>query len=148
MVKFVKKILKSHKIAIRGILKVYKTELTFRVQFWWGVIVLTQTFYWPIGEIKQLILVLVVFLMLLSEILNTTFEKLFDFMEQRYNTHIGYLKDILAGGVLLMAITSVAIGIMIFWPYITQLIIFSILESIGIVILIYGFRLVKKMIKK
>jgi len=148
MDKFFKRLSKSFKIALRGILRAYGTEVTFRVQFWWGMIVLSQTFYWPIGEIKKLMLILMVFLMLLSEIINTTFEKLFDFIEKRYNEHIGYLKDILAAGVLLMAICSVVIGTMIFWPYITKVILYAIIESIIIVIFIYSFRFIKKLIRK
>ena len=147
MSKLIKKIVRAHENALRGILKVYSSELPFRIQFWWGVIVLTQTFYWPIGEIKRLILILLVFLMLIAEILNTTFEKLFDEIEKRYRTKIAYLKDILAGAALLMTIGSATIGLLIFWPFIVNVIIFALAESGIIIILIYIFKGIKRLIK-
>lgn len=142
------KFLRSLKTAIKGIVRVYKSELSFRIQFWFGVIVITQTLYWPIGEIKQLILMLLVFLMLISEIINTTFEKAFDEIEKRYHSRIGYLKDILAGSALIMAIGSASIGLIIFWPYIIDVILFSFIELILIIILLYLVREVKKIMKK
>jgi len=145
---FFQKILKSHKRALRGILSVYGSELSFRVQFWWGVIVLSQIFYWPIGDIKRIILILLVFLMLITEILNTTFEHLFDEIEKRYRAKISYLKDILAGGALLMAIASGTLGTYILWPYIVDVVFYAVIESIFIVILIYLFRGLKKITKK
>jgi diacylglycerol kinase (ATP) len=148
MVKTLKKITRSVKTAFRGILRVYGTEISFRIQFWFGVIVLTQTFYWPIGEMKRLILILLVFLMLITEIVNTAFEKLFDEIEKRYHSKIGYLKDILAGAALLMAISSATIGIIILWPYILKVILFALVESGLIIILIYSFRGIRKLVKR
>ncbi len=148
MVKFLKKLIKSHQNAFRGILNVYATETSFRIQLWFGIIVLTQAFYWPIGEIKRLILLLLILLVLLAEILNTTFEKLFDVIEKRYNNHIGYLKDILAGGVLIMATGSVIIGTLILSPYIIKVMLSATIEAALIVIFIHLFRLIKALIKK
>jgi len=147
MPKTLKKIAQSVKTAFRGILCVYETEISFRIQFWFGIIILTQIFYWPIGEIKRLILILLVFLMLITEILNTAFEKLFDEIEKRYHSKIGYLKDILAGAALLMAIGSATIGIVILWPYILKVILFASAESGLIIILIYSFRGIRKLVK-
>jgi len=148
MSKLPEKFLGSLKTAIKGIVRVYKTELSFRIQFWFGIIVMTQIFYWPIGEIKRLILFLLIFLIWVLEILNTTFEKLFDEIEKRYHERIGYLKDILAGGVLIMTIGSVLIGLLVFWPYIIDVALLSIIESILIIIFLYLAREVKKITKK
>jgi diacylglycerol kinase (ATP) len=148
MLKLLEKFLRSIRTAIKGVVRVYKTELSFRIQFWLGVIVMTQVFYWPIGEIKRLILFLLIFLIWVLEILNTTFEKLFDEIEKRYHARIGYLKDILAGGVLIMTIGSVLIGLLVFWPYIIDVVLFSAIESILIVIFLYLAKEVKKITKK
>jgi diacylglycerol kinase len=139
-----KKIKKSQKTALKGIMRVYKSELSFRIQFWWGLIVIVQAFYWPIGEVKTIILLLLVALMLVAEILNTTFEKLFDEIENRYRAKIGYLKDILAGAALLIAMFSAIIGLIIFWPYILEVAISSALLSIAIIGLISFSKLFKK----
>jgi len=133
----IKRIKRSQKTAFKGIKKVYKTELSFRIQLWWGLIVIAQAFYWPIGEIKQIILLLLVALMLVAEILNTTFEKLFDEIENRYRAKIAYLKDILAGAALLMAIFSAIIGLIIFWPYILEVIVSSALLA-GIIVTFFA----------
>jgi len=148
MSKFLKKIFRSVKIAFRGIARVYKTEISFKIQFWFGLIVLTQAFYWPIGEIKRLILILLVFLMLITEIVNTAFEKLFDEIEKRYHSKIGYLKDILAGAALLMAIGSATIGLFVFWPNIIKVILFALAELAFIVFIIYFLRGIRKLIRR
>lgn len=147
MVKFFKKLIKSHKTALRGVLRVYATEMNFRIQFWFGLIVLTETFYWPLSEIKRLILLLLIMLVWLAEILNTTFEKLFDVIEKRYNNKIGYLKDILSGGVLVVAIGSVIIGSFIFWPYILKVITLALIESAIIAALIYISKGIRRIIR-
>lgn len=148
MPKFLKKIFQSHQRAIRGIIQVYTHQLSFRIQFWWGVIVVSQTFYWPLGEVKRLVLLLLVFLMLIIEIINSTFENLFDKIERRYSAGIGYLKDILAGAALLMALASALIGTLILWPYILEVIIFAAIQAALIVGLIYLSRWVRSLIKK
>jgi len=148
MFKTLKKISRSIKTAFRGIARVYKTEMSFRIQFWFGIIILTQTFYWPIAEIKKLILILLVFLMLITEIVNTAFEKLFDEIEKRYHSKIGYLKDILAGAALLMAIGSATIGLIIFWPNIFKVVLLALAESGLIIVLIYSFKGIRKLVKK
>jgi hypothetical protein len=86
--------------------------------------------------------------MLITEIVNTAFEKLFDEIEKRYHSKIGYLKDILAGAALLMAISSATIGIIILWPYILKVILFALVESGLIIILIYSFRGIRKLVKR
>ena len=85
MASFFLKLKESFRNAFRGLVKVYGSELTFRIQFWWGIIVISQIFYWPLGEIKRLVLLLLILLTLLAEILNTTFEKLFDIIEKKHN---------------------------------------------------------------
>jgi diacylglycerol kinase len=49
MLKLLEKFFRSLRTAIKGVVRVYKTELSFRIQFWFGIIVMTQIFYWPIG---------------------------------------------------------------------------------------------------
>lgn len=148
MLKLLEKFFRSLRTAIKGVVRVYKTELSFRIQFWFGIIVMTQIFYWPIGEIKRLILFLLIFLIWVLEILNTTFEKLFDEIEKRYHARIGYLKDILAGGVLIMTIGSVLIGLLVFWPYIIDVALFSIIELVLIAIFLYLAKELRKITKK
>ena len=96
------------------------------------------------GKVFIILLLLLVALMLIAEILNTTFEKLFDEIENRYRAKIGYLKDILAGAALLMAIFSAIIGLIIFGPYILQVTISSILLGFIVVGLMSFLKIFKK----
>jgi len=74
-------------------------------------------FYFPLSALKKAILFLTIFIVLSLEIINSTFEKLIDFLNPKFNPYIGEIKDMAAGAVLLAAIGSIIIGIIIFLPY-------------------------------
>ncbi|MDQ0064301.1 diacylglycerol kinase [Chryseobacterium lathyri] len=55
-----------------------------------------------------------------AEIFNTAVEKICDMIQPDFDKRIGFIKDISAGAVLLMAIGSVIVGIIVYWKYIFQ----------------------------
>jgi diacylglycerol kinase (ATP) len=56
---------------------------------------------------------------LAAEILNTAIEKICDFIHPDFDKRIGFIKDISAGAVVLMAILSVIVGVMVYWKYVS-----------------------------
>ena len=50
-------------------------------------------------------------------VFNTAVEKIADFIHPDYHERIGFIKDIAAGAVFFAALTAIAIGCIIYFPY-------------------------------
>jgi diacylglycerol kinase len=54
------------------------------------------------------------------EILNTALEKFTDLLKPRLHHYVSYIKDIMAGGVLITAIGALVGGGLLFYPYLVR----------------------------
>ncbi len=107
----------SFKYAIRGISLVLWAEHNFRIHLLATILVVSLGLNYDLTRQDWLWLTLAIALVLITETLNTAIEHLVDLTEPNQNPLAGKVKDIAAGAVLMAAITSVIIGITIFWPY-------------------------------
>ncbi len=114
--------LKSFRYAFKGFYIVWKEEQSFRIQILAAVLVLILAFWLKIKLWEIIILVLISVFVLVLEILNSVLERVVDAMRPRINVFVEAIKDMMAAGVLLASVSSVIIGILIFWPYIKKLI--------------------------
>lgn len=73
-----------------------------------------------VSPIEWCMLILAIALVWVAEALNTAFELLCDVASPEYHPVVKQCKNIAAGAVLLSAIGSVAIGLVIFVPYLEQ----------------------------
>ena len=103
--------------AISGLGESFKQELSLRLQLLVGIIAIFCAFYFNFTRVEWLILLLVISIVIFSEILNTAIEELCDLYSLEHNLKIKKIKDISAGFVLVVSIFSLAIGIILFWPY-------------------------------
>lgn len=103
--------------AIRGLKRVFKSEQNFRIQAALGVLVLAAAAYFPLRPWEIILLILLILLVLLVEILNTVFEYFSDLLKPRLHHYVYAIKDIMAGAVLLTSAVALAVGAMIFYPY-------------------------------
>lgn len=108
---------KSFGYAIKGIKAVFWAEHNFRIHLLATVIVIGLGLYFNIESSEWLWLILAIALVLVSETFNTALEKLVDLAEPDHDPLAGKIKDIAAGAVLVAAVASLAIGIIVFWPY-------------------------------
>ena len=106
----------SLKNAINGILSVVKSGRNIKIQLIFAIIVIIAGIVFKITNIEFLILILTIFLVLVSEFMNTAIEKLCDLYTIEYNEKIKIIKDIGAGAVTLAAIASVCVGLIMFLP--------------------------------
>lgn len=104
--------------AWHGIRLCFRTERSFRLQIVIGLLVLTSAFALPLKPWEQMAVVVVVMLVLVLELLNSSIERLVDFIKPRLHEYAGDIKDLTAGAVLIASLFSVLIGIIIFWPYV------------------------------
>lgn len=112
---------KSMGFALKGAIKLITTEHSVMVQSSIGVLMIIAGFYFHISHEEWLIQTLAIGLVLGIEGLNTAVEKVADFIHPEYHERIGFIKDIAAGSVFFAAITAIAIGCIIYIPYVSEL---------------------------
>ena len=118
---FVKGRLKSFKFAFYGAYKLITTEHSIMVQFSIAVLLNIAGFYFGISKMDWLFQTLAIGLVLSIEGLNTSVEKIADFIHPDFHHKIGFIKDIAAGAVFFAALTALSIGIIIYYPIINAL---------------------------
>lgn len=110
---------KSLQNAFRGVFLMMKHERNFQLEFAAFLINLFLIFYLNLSSIDTILILMVSFGVLATEILNTAIEKICDFIHPDFDKRIGFIKDISAGAVVLMAILSVIVGVMVYWKYVS-----------------------------
>ncbi|MDY0096962.1 MAG: diacylglycerol kinase family protein [Candidatus Dojkabacteria bacterium] len=116
-------ILKSQRHAIDGILSIVKNERNFRIQLVVAMLVVLISFLLKISHSDWIAVGFLITLVLISEAFNSVIEALCDTISHEYRVNIKYAKDVSAGAVLVSAILSVILGLIIFMPYIIDLLI-------------------------
>ena len=109
---------KSFIYAAKGIKTVWKEEQNFRFHSVVAILVLLLAVVLRVQKIEFIILILVISSVLTLELVNTMFERLIDILKPRVHDYSKVIKNISSGIVFLVAITSVVVGIIIFYPYI------------------------------
>lgn len=110
--------------AIRGLQYVVKNERNFRIEL---VVATFIIFLSVVLDIKIWEFIIVIFLItwvLVTELMNTIVERVVDILEPRIHPFARLIKDITAGVVLLSAMMSFLVGLLIFMPYIINLLSF------------------------
>lgn len=109
--------LKSISYSVKGAIKLITSEHSIMVQATIAVIMTVAGFYFGINRYEWMMQILVFGLVLSIEGLNTAVEKIADFVHPDYHERIGFIKDIAAGAVFFAALTAIAIGCIIYFPY-------------------------------
>jgi diacylglycerol kinase len=117
----IRRLFKSFKYAISGLIKIFKEEQNLKIQFFLGLIALFFSYYFGIDKIELLLIIFSIGLVLLMETLNSAVERIADVLKPRINNYIKEIKDIAAAAVMIASIISLTIGVMIFYPYIVGL---------------------------
>lgn len=112
----IKRLKKSFGYAFKGIDDVISSEPNMKIHVSVAILVVITAFLLKISMIEWIILVLLIGLVLAAEVINTTIENLVDMYTKDYNERAKVVKDTAAGTVLILAITAVIIGLMIFIP--------------------------------
>lgn len=104
--------------AFRGVFLMIKTERNFQIECIALLINLFLVFYFQLSSIDAALILIVSFGVLSAEIFNTAIERICDVIQPEFDKRIGFIKDVSAGAVILMAVISVIIGILVYWKYI------------------------------
>jgi diacylglycerol kinase (ATP) len=120
--KFIIRRLKGIIIAINGMFFLLKNEEAIKVQSFVFLIIIALGFYFEITSKEWIIHIILIGFILTTEALNTVAEKICDLINPKYDERIKLIKDISAGAVSFAVLSSLIILLIIYFPYIKQLI--------------------------
>ncbi len=108
--------------AIRGIVVVFRSEQSFRIQFFAALVVVILAVWFQVKWFEWVVLLLLVGSVLSLELINSIFERIVDTFKPRIHPVVRDIKDMMASAVLIASVFSLVIGVMIFWPYVAALV--------------------------
>ncbi len=115
------KFVRSLRHAGHGLWHALTTENNFRIQAVLAAAVLILTIVLKIPRSEAVAIVLVVSSVLVLELVNTIVERLADLLEPRIHPYVHIIKDLMAASVVVAASAAIAVGLMVFWPYLVKL---------------------------
>ncbi|WP_179203822.1 MULTISPECIES: diacylglycerol kinase family protein [Vagococcus] len=119
-----KSFFESLRHATNGLVTVLKEERNMKYHISLMIIVIFLSFLFHLSNIEWLFILVAIFLVLITETINTAFETIVDLVtDKSYHILAKKIKDMAAGAVLLSAVLACLIGIVIFIPKIWQMII-------------------------
>lgn len=115
-----KKLINSFKYAIQGILISFKKERNMKIHFFIMISVILLGFLVHLSKLEWIICIILFGIVIGGEMFNTAIETTVDIAMPYKNQKAKIAKDISAGAVLILSITSAVIGLMIFIPKIIE----------------------------
>ncbi|PIQ36170.1 MAG: diacylglycerol kinase [Candidatus Yonathbacteria bacterium CG10_big_fil_rev_8_21_14_0_10_43_136] len=109
-----KKLIKSFGWAMSGIRTVWQEEVNFRIETVVAFLVIVGGIYLQFTKLEWAFIIISICAVLSAEIVNTAVEDLCNKIEPNTDPIIGKIKDMMGGVVLLVCVTSVIIGVMVF----------------------------------
>ena len=106
----------SVRYALKGVWHVVCHEWNARIELAAATTVIALGFYLKLGSTELAILVLTIGSVIAAEFANTVAESLVDLVSPEISEPARIIKDVAAGGVLVMALTSVVVGLFILGP--------------------------------
>jgi diacylglycerol kinase (ATP) len=111
----------SFKHAWHGLYVVLNEEYNFRIHLVVALTVIALGGVFAITRTEWIVVILCIGIVLTTEIINTAIEKMMDIISPQKNEKIRIIKDIAAGGVLIVTSMAVVTAIFIFLPYLLKL---------------------------
>lgn len=117
--------IRSFRFACNGLITVAREEQSFRVQLAAALAVFVLALVFRVSKWEAAALILVASSVLVLELINSTLERIVDYMKPRLHHYVEVVKDIMAAAVLVASIGAAAIGLLIFYPYFREFLISS-----------------------
>ena len=117
-----KKFFKSFTYASKGVVNLFKTEQNARFHIITATVAGVFAYFLHFTRIEATILFFAIISVLSIEIINTAIEKLLDLVHPESHKQIEFIKDALAGAVLVASIVAFVVGILLFYPHIADLV--------------------------
>lgn len=114
--------LKSQGYARNGVKLIFRNERNFRIDIIVAILVVIAGFLFKISHTDWIAISLVISMVFTAEVLNSAIEALCDTVSQDFKVNIKYAKDVSAGAVLISALVSIITGLIVFLPYIIEVV--------------------------
>lgn len=111
-----KHIINSFKYAFNGIYSAFKKERNLKIHFIIMLLVIIAGIIFKISTFEWIICIMIFGLVISLELINTAIETTVDIAMPEINEKAKIAKDVAAGAVLVVAISAVIIGLIIFVP--------------------------------
>lgn len=111
------RVIKKIARALAGFSQMFSTELSLKIEVFFGLAVLAAAYFFRVTRFEFLFLTGAVFGILILEGINTALERVVDLAQPRYHEAAKEIKDALAAVVMLAVVASAVVGVVIFWPY-------------------------------
>jgi diacylglycerol kinase (ATP) len=111
----------SVKYALRGLRTLFKREQNARIHLVIAFIAIITTFLLQLSAFETALVFFAIVLVFGFEIMNTAIEKLLDLVHPHTHSEIAFIKDALAGAVLIAAIIAAVVFCMVAGPHIVLL---------------------------
>jgi diacylglycerol kinase len=108
---------RSFRFAFKGVRQIFKDENNARVHLLATITVTIAGIIYHISRSEWLWVIFAIFLVWITEVINTAIERLVDLAHPGLDARAGAIKDLAAAAVLFAAIASVLIGGIVFAPY-------------------------------
>ena len=112
----------SQSYAFNGLKLIIRNERNFRLQIIFAVFVLAAGLILDISHQDWVAVGLLIAIVLITEAYNSVIEALCDTISREYKVNIKYAKDVSAGAVLISALVSIITGLIVFLPYIIEVV--------------------------
>ncbi len=107
--------------AVSGVIHAVRTEHNMRMHAFIALLVLMAALALGVSRFETAALVLVIGFVMVAELINTAIEAAVDLVTKEFHPLARTAKDVAAGAVLIAAITSVFVGVVIFFPRLSRL---------------------------
>jgi len=118
---YIKKRINAFRFAFNGIWQSFKSEAHLKILALAALLVIALAFYFHVSWAEWIILLMCCGFVISLELVNSAIEKLCNVFTTEHNPKIKYVKDVMAGAVLVASIMAFIIGIIIFYPYLLTL---------------------------
>ena len=115
-----RKLYLSFKYAFNGLKYIIKYQQSFRIHLIVTLLVVALMIYFKITLWESVALIIAILMVLVLELINSTFEKIMDILKPRIHPYTEVIKDTMAATVLIASIAAAAIGLIVFIPYIVN----------------------------
>lgn len=108
--------LKSVGFAFKGMIFLFRTEASIKIQLVIAILVTIAGFYFEISTFEWLAQCIMIGMVMSIEGVNTAIEYIADFIHPEHHEKIGVIKDIAAGAVFIASIVAVTVALIIYLP--------------------------------
>ncbi len=116
-----RKIINSFRYAFHGFSAAVKTETNWRIGIIESVVVIIGAFYLNISLLDWVLVILTIGIVLSAELCNSAIEAIVDSFVESEHPKAKIAKDFAAGQSVITVLAAAVVGIIIFWPYIQNL---------------------------